>query len=97
MISPRAIISYSNVGGRLGRAPARPSRRPKVSCEHTTLWRITASRQGFNVLFSFIHEGRSFDLFQQGQAGQHAHGSLVTLQPEGRNKNYKTLLTGQNW
>ena len=34
---------------------------------------------------------------QAGQAGQHAHGSLAALQPEGRNKNYKTLLTGQNW
>ena len=34
---------------------------------------------------------------QAGQAGQHAHGSLAALQPEGRNRNYKTLLTGQNW
>ena len=33
---------------------------------------------------------------QAGQAGQHAHGSLAALQPEGRNKKYKTLLTGQN-
>ena len=28
-------------------------------------WRIPPSRQGFIVLFCFIHEGRSFHLFQR--------------------------------
>ena len=38
--------------------------------------------------------GRAVAVHQQGQAGQ---AGLAALQPESRNKNYKTLLTGQNW
>ena len=49
------------VGGRLGRTTA-------VHGSHANIphsWRIPASRQGFNVLFFFIHQGRSVHLFQR--------------------------------
>ena len=63
--SPRVIILNSNsggvvVGGRLGRTTAH---RSHANTPYS--WRIPASRQGFIVLFSFIHEGRSFHLFQR--------------------------------
>ena len=63
--SPRVIILNSNsggvvVGGRLGRTT---SHRSHVNIPHS--WRIPASRQGFNVLFCFIHKGRSVHLFQR--------------------------------
>ena len=58
------IILNSNSGGQLGRPAARPAaHRSHANTPYS--WRIPASRQGFNVLFCFIHEGRSFHLFQR--------------------------------
>ena len=66
-VCSRVIISHSIsnsggvvVGGRLGRTTAHKS--------HANIpysWRIPPSRQGFNVLFCFIHQGRSVHLFQR--------------------------------
>ena len=50
--------------GQLGRLAARPAaHRSHANTPYS--WRIPPSRQGFNVLFSFIHEGRSVHLFQR--------------------------------
>ena len=67
--SSLVIISYSNtcgivVGGRLGRKTAH---RSHANTPYSR--RIPISRQGFNVIFCFIHEGRSFHLFQGGLRG----------------------------
>ena len=64
-VSPRVIISHSNsggvvVGGRLGRTTAH---RSHANTPYS--WRIPPSRQGFIVLFCFIHQGRSVHLFQR--------------------------------
>ena len=64
--SPRVIILNSNsggvvVGGRLGRTTA--LHRSHANTPYS--WRIPPSRQGFNVLFGFIHQGRSVHLFQR--------------------------------
>ena len=63
-VCSRVIISHSNSGGvvvcgRLGRTTAH-----KSHANTPYSWRIPPSRQGFNVSFCFIHEGRSFHLFQ---------------------------------
>ena len=49
------------MGGRHGRTTA-------VHGSHANIphsWRIPASRQGSNVIFYFIHQGRSVHLFQR--------------------------------
>ena len=63
-VSSRLIISYSNtggvvVGGRLGRPAAH---RSHANTPYSR--RIPISHQGFNVIFCFINEGRSFHVFQ---------------------------------
>ena len=68
-VRSRVIILNSNiggvvVGGRLGRTTAH---RSHANIPHS--WRIPPSRQGFNVLFCFIHKGRSFHLFQGALRG----------------------------
>ena len=49
------------MGGRLGRTTA--LHRYHANTPYS--WRIPPSRQGFNVLFGFIHQGRSVHLFQR--------------------------------
>ena len=64
LVSTRVIILNSNAGGQLGRLAARPAaHRSHANTPYS--WRIPPSRQGFNVLFCFIHEGRSYHLFQR--------------------------------
>ena len=63
-VCSRVIILNSNsggvvVGGRLGRTTAH---RSHANTPYS--WRIPPSRQGFIVLFCFIHKGRCFHLFQ---------------------------------
>ena len=63
-VSSRVIISYLNIGGVV--VGGRLSRTTAVHGSHANIphsWRIPASRQGFNVLFGFIHQGRSVHLF----------------------------------
>ena len=48
--------------------PRRLAARPAAHRSHANTpysWRIPPSRQGFNVLFCFIHQGRSVHLFQR--------------------------------
>ena len=68
-VSSHVTISYSNtagavvVGSRLGRPAAVVS--AHMSHANTPYsWRIPVSRQGFILLFLFIHNSRSFDYFQ---------------------------------
>ena len=82
--SSHVIISYSNtagvvfVGGRLGRPAAVVSAHMSHANTPYSL-RIPVSRQGFILLFLFIHKGRSFDYFQCAVRAVRAVGGLLGL------------------